>query len=59
MFIKRGDEYESSQNYELILSEKSKLEVLALTDGAKVVIGSIKSLDEDGRAEIKILKVLT
>ena len=59
MFVKRGDEYESSQNYELILSEKSKLEVLALTDGAKVVIGSIKSLDEDGRAEIKILKVLT
>ena len=59
MFVKRGDEYESSQNYELILSDKSKLEVLALTDGAKVVIGSIKSLDEDGRAEIKILKVLT
>ena len=59
MFVKRGDEYESSQNYELILSEKSKLEVLALTDVAKVVIGSIKSLDEDGRAEIKILKVLT
>ena len=59
MFIKRGDEYENSQNYELILSEKSKVEVLALTDGAKVVIGSIKSLDEDGRAEIKILKVLT
>lgn len=59
MFIKRGDEYESSQNYEIVLSDKSKLEVLALTDGAKVVIGSIKSLDEDGRAEIKILKVLT
>ena len=59
MFVKRGDEYESSQNYELILSEKSKLEVPALTDSAKVVIGSIKSLDEDGRAEIKILKVLT